>query len=72
MVPITEYYVVEKECKHSVRYAPRSKNSPLAGMTIYVPRSVLKSDPPPKQLLLSIQVSIEGEATPREPEKEEA
>ena len=71
MVPIREYYVVEKECKHSVRYTPRSKNSPLAGMSIYVPRSVLKSDPPPKQLLLSVEVSIEADPEV-EPAKEEA
>lgn len=55
MVPIKEYYVVDKECKGSVRYRPRNSNSPLAGMTVYIPRSVLKSEIPPATLLLSLE-----------------
>jgi hypothetical protein len=66
MIPIKEYYVVDKECKNSVRYRARSKNSPLAGMTIYVPRSIIKSDPPPGQLLMTMQVmAVEEQAGPR-------
>lgn len=57
MVPIKEYYEVDKECVNSVRYKPSSKNSPLAGMTIYVPRSVLKSEEPPARILISVQVA---------------
>jgi len=60
MVPIREYYVFDKECKHSVRYKPRTVNSPLAGMTIYVPKQLLRSDPPPAELTLSLEVHAEA------------
>jgi len=60
MGPIREYYVLDKECKHSVRYKPRTVNSPLAGMTIYIPRTVMKDEVPPAQITLTLEVSGNG------------
>lgn len=62
MVPIREYYVIDKECKHSVRYKPRTTNSPLAGMTIYVPKQLIRSERPPLELTLSLEVHAEAPA----------
>jgi hypothetical protein len=55
---ITEDYVKEKDCKHSVRYRTRSNTCSLKDMAIYVPRTVL-GDKPPHSITLTLELPDE-------------
>lgn len=46
MKKITETYVKDKDCKHSVRYRTQSNTCELSEMSVYIPRKVLGEKPP--------------------------
>ena len=52
---INERFLMDRECKHSVRYKPAMANSKARGMTIYLTRAAIGPKPIPNIIIVVIK-----------------
>lgn len=50
---VSDEYTLKKECKHSWCMEPATKHGPLAGMSVYLPKSACPDQP------TTIKVTVE-------------